>query len=86
MKVNEKGTYIQLFFMRVCKYLNLRVTTIGEQNGKSRVFQKQKREKTYGDTEIRNSIRDLVFIPFTGCRKVLGKMSAILSIELPHEH
>ena len=30
MKVNEKGTYIQLFFMRVCKYLNLRVTTIGE--------------------------------------------------------
>ena len=49
-------------------------------------FFKNKKEKKHRDTEIRNSIRDLVFIPFTGCRKVLGKMSAILSIELPHKH
>ena len=48
----------------------------------SRVFQNQKREKAQ-DTEIHKSIQDLSFTTISSCRKVSGKMSAILSIDIP---
>ena len=66
-------TYIQVPFMHVCKYLNQRVRRIGEQNGKS--------FKGVSKTKKKKHIKRLSFItqfkilpPFTGCRKVLGKM------------
>ena len=45
----------------------------------SRVFQKQKRKKKkHEEIEFHNSIQDWVLLPFTGCRKVLGKMPALM--------
>ena len=55
--------------MCVCKYLNQRVRRIGEKNGKSfKGVSKTKKKKTNEEIEF--------FLPFTGCRKVLGKMPA----------
>ena len=38
------------------------------------VFEKQERKKTHEGIEFRTSIQDWVLVPFTGCRKVPGKI------------
>ena len=40
----------------------------------SRVFQKQKRKKTHEEIEFHNQFKIEFLLPFTGCRKVFGKM------------
>ena len=71
-------TYIQVYFMRVCKYLNQRVRRIGKWDRKS--FKGASKTKTK-----KKNMKRLSFItqfkiefsrPFTSCRKVLGKMPA----------
>ena len=55
-------TYIEVSFMRICKYLNQRVRGIGKQNRESCVFQKRvfqkkkKKKKTHEEIEFHNSI------------------------------
>ena len=75
LKKSWQERYIQLAFMRVCRYLRQRVRKIGEYSGKS--FK--------GFSEKKILIKRLKFITqfnigflllSTGCRKVLGKMPA----------
>ena len=60
--------------MRVCDYLNQRVTRISKKNGKSfkGVSKTKKKKKHMKRSSFKTQIEFL--LPFTGCRKVLGKM------------
>ena len=60
LKKNSLERYIQLPFMRICKYLKQRVKRIREQNEKSfKDVSKQKSKKTHKEIEFRNnSIQD----------------------------
>ena len=52
---------MQLSFIRVFKYLNQRVRTLGEQNKKYKTKnknKKQNRKKTHEEIEFHNSIQD----------------------------
>ena len=50
---------MQTSFICVCKYLNQRVRTIGEQNGKPfNGVQKKKKKKAHEKIEFNNSIQD----------------------------
>ena len=63
--------------MSVCKYLNQRVKTIGEKNGKSfKVVSKTKtnKKKHLKKLSFITQLRIEFLLPFTSCRKVLGKM------------
>ena len=61
--------------MRACKHVNQRVRGIGEKNGNlSRVFQKQKRKKHMKKLSLINHFKIEFLLPFSCCRKVLGKM------------
>ena len=55
LKKSYLERYIQLSFMRVCKYLNQRVRRIGKYNNKSMGFSKTKGKKTHGEIEFHNS-------------------------------
>ena len=58
--------------MHVCKYLNQRVWRIGEQNGKSFKGVSKKKEKIHEVIEFKIEF----LLQFTGCSKLLEKMSA----------
>ena len=61
--------------MPICKYLIQRGRRIGEQNGKSfKAFRKIKNKKK--TIKILSFIIQEFLLPVTGCRKMLGKMSA----------
>ena len=62
--------------MRICKYLNQRVRTIDEQNGKSfKGVSKTKKEKKHmKKLSFITQFKIEFLLPFTGCREVLGKM------------
>ena len=49
---------IQFSVMHVCKYVNQRVTRIGEQNGKSFKGVSTTKEKKKQEIEVYNSIQD----------------------------
>ena len=60
--------YMQISFMRVCKYLNQGVRRIVEQNGKSfKGFSKtKKRKKTHEEIEFQTQFKIEFLLPFTG--------------------
>ena len=62
--------------MCVCKYLNQRVRKIGEQNGKyfKGVSKIKKRKKHVNRMSFITQFKIEFLLPFTGCKKVLGKM------------
>ena len=70
--------------MRVCKYLNQRVRIVGEKNGKffkgvSKTIKKKKHMQRL--SFITQFMTDFL-LPFTGCRKVFGKMPAQLLLKI----
>ena len=71
-------TYIQVFLMRVCKYINQTVRRIAEQNGKSfkGVSKTKKKKKHMKRLSFITQFKIEFLLPFTGCRKVLGKIPA----------
>ena len=62
--------------MCVCKYINQRGRRIGEQNGTpSKGVSKTKTKKKTNDViEFHTQFKIEFLVPFTGCRKALGKM------------
>ena len=62
--------------MHVCKYLNQRVKRIGKYNGKSfkGVSKTKKKKKHMKRLSFITQFKIEFLLPFTGCRKVLGKM------------
>ena len=64
--------------MCVCKNLNQSLKRIGERNGKSfKGVSKTKKEKKHlKRLSFITQFNIEFFLPFTGCRKVLGKMRA----------
>ena len=72
--VAYKDTYIQLCFMRVCKHLNQRLRRIGEIENLSRVFKKTNKKKNIKRLSFITQFKIEFLLPFTSCRKVLGKM------------
>ena len=69
--------------MRVCKYLNQRVRRIGEKSGESfeGFFKKNKKTLIWRDW-VSWLIQDWVFTTVSGCRKVLGRVPAVLRFVL----
>ena len=65
--------------MLVCKYLNQRVRRIGEQNGKSfkGVSKTKKKKQHIKRLSFITQFKIEFLLPFTSCRKVLGKMPDI---------
>ena len=61
--------------MCVCKYLNQRVRRTEEQNGKSfKGVSKTKKKKHIKTLNFIPKFKIKFLLPFTSCRKVLGKM------------
>ena len=62
--------------MCVCKYRNQRFGEIDKQNGKSfKGILKIKKKKNMKRLSFITQFKTEFLLPFTGCRKVLGKMS-----------
>ena len=69
---------MQLSLMHVCKYLNQTVRRIGEQNRKSyKGVSKTKQTQLYEKCFI-TQFKIEFLLPFTGRRKVLGKVPVFL--------
>ena len=72
-----------------CKYLNQRVRRICERNRNSfKGFSKTNKQekKKQEEIEFHNFITPFKIdfqIPFTGCRKVVGKMPALFTLLVP---
>ena len=61
--------------MCVCKYRNQRFGEIDKQNGKSfKGILKLKKQKNMKRLSFITQFKIEFLLPFTGCRKVLGKM------------
>ena len=61
--------------MCVCKYRNQRFGEIDKQNGKSfKGILKIKKQKNMKRLSFITQFKIEFLLPFTGCRKVLGKM------------
>ena len=74
--------------MCVCKYLNQRIRRIGEKNEKSfKVVSKTKKKKTSEEgLSFITKFKIEFLLPFTGFRKVLGKLPANAPFLCPPEN
>ena len=72
---------IQLSCMHLCKYLNQRLTRIGEWNSKSFQDVSKTKKKNMKKFSFITYFKIEFLLPLTSCRKVFGKMPALLSCE-----
>ena len=72
---------IRLSCMHLCKYLNQRLTRIGEWNSKSFQDVLKTKKKNMKKLSFITYFKIEFLLPLTSCRKVFGKMPALLSCE-----
>ena len=72
---------IRLSCMHLCKYLNQRLTRIGEWNSKSFQDVSKTKKKNMKKLSFITYFKIEFLLPLTSCRKVFGKMPALLSCE-----
>ena len=72
-------TYVQVFLMRVCKYINQTVRRIAEQNGKSfkGVSKTKKKKKHMKRLSFITQFKIEFLLPFTGWQKSAWKNACI---------